>query len=153
MKKMILLFAVVFVISTWFMARARMDEIAQYADIAKAPVYAAAVPTGMTETKFKRMTNYYVNYAYEVGGATYKIDSKALSEEAAVALLSAPNPQVAYRDGSPDRAVMRHDLDRANAGESMSFAILVSATVGLILGLIVAGAFGWKLGWLTRRHA
>ena len=153
MKKPLILFALLFVIVAGFFASMGMDEVHLHESIAKAPAYAPAIAEGITETKRKRSTSYHVNYTYQVAGATYKIDSKSLDKDEAMALAAKPDVEVAYAVGAPGKAVLRHDFDQRDKKESVFGAILTACGIALLMSIVATLFLSWKFGWLSRQTA
>ena len=153
MKKPLFLFLAIFAIAAWFFASTGMDEVKLHKAIAAAPAYAPAIPEGITKIKRRRSTTYQVNYAYEVAGTTYKLDSDTMSQEEAVALMSKPNVEVAYAKGAPTQALLRDDFDHVDRNETTSGAIVKALVMALMAAIVGALLLSWKFGWLSRKTA
>ena len=153
MKKPIFLFVAIFAIAAYFLGASGMDEVNLHKAIAASPAYAEAIPEGITEHKRKRSTSYSVNYAYQVAGVSYKIDSASMDKEEALAAAAIPNVQVAYVSTAPAQALLKSEFDARDPKESVFGAIITAAGIALLIGIIGSLILSWKFGWLSRQAA
>ena len=149
MKKIIILFAVSFVVLSVFFSMDEIEHVNQHAAITKSTGFAAATPEGITKITRKRSVNYQVNYVYEVAGTSYKIDSGKTSEENAKAMVMKAE-QVAYDTKAPSNAMLKSDFEHLDKNEGLLSAIMTALGMGLLGAVAISAIAYWKFNWFRR---
>jgi hypothetical protein len=151
MKKPLILFLVLLVALFSVFASVEVDKVEKNAAISQNTGYAPAVPEGVTKITRKRSVKWQVNYVYQVNGASYKIDSPNMSEEAAKVAANALTEQVAYNTKLPSQALLKSDFDHRDLSETKAGAMLTAAGIALGVSLLLTLILSWKFGWLRRK--
>ncbi len=150
MKKPLLAFAGVFAILFGLFVTIGIQQMNNYAAIAKSPAYVLAAPEGITKKTKKSREKFQVNFSYAVAGTTYKIDSDWMSTVAEAEALAATPVQIAYATTAPADAVFKSDFDKRDAGEGVSSVLGKAAGLGFLLAIVGTLLLIWKFPVLRR---
>ena len=144
MKKPIIAFLVVFAIAFGIFASAGIHKVNNNLAISKAPVFVLGNPDGITERTKKSRKSYQVNYTYDAGGTTYKLDTDWMdTKEAAMAMADTP-VQIAYATATPGDAVFKSEFDARDPNEGIMSALLKAAGIALLAAFGITLVLLWK---------